>query len=208
MDTGKPTSFRPTVQQLESREVMSVASVQFVNSVVTVQTNAEDSNVSVVQNPFTLTIRDSSNNKVWNYTTSQVSKVILSGSSGNDSFVSVGNAGVLVWMYGRGGNDYLDGDSGPNLLVGGPGNDRILGNSGRDTLKGLDGDDFISGGSGNDTITGDGGVAGIQVRRADDFQVDPLLQILLLLFKHLERLPQLLNAGQGRGMQIRRQHWN
>ncbi|MFO0826432.1 MAG: hypothetical protein U0792_25485 [Gemmataceae bacterium] len=135
----------------------TVASVQLAGTVLTVQTDNQNSNISVVQNPGTVTIRDGITNQVWNYSTSQVSKVIVSGSSGDDSFVSTGNVGVIVWLYGRGGNDYLVGDSGPNLIVGGPGNDLIYGGSGKDTLKGLDGNDFIAGQSGNDIIEGGNG---------------------------------------------------
>lgn len=157
MHTGNPKSFRPTVQQLESREVMSVATVQLANSVLTVQTNAEDSNVTVVHNSSNITVRDAITDMVWNYPRSQVSRLIVSGSSGNDSFTSVGASGLVVNLYGRGGNDYLEGDTGGNILVGGPGNDRIFGRGGNDTLKGYDGNDFIFGGIGNDTITGDAG---------------------------------------------------
>ncbi|MCE9565314.1 MAG: hypothetical protein K8U57_25045 [Planctomycetes bacterium] len=157
MDTGNPKSFRPQVVQLEAREVPAVASIQLVNSVLTIQTTNDDSNVSVVQNPFTVAIRDSDTNRVWNYSRSQVNAVQVFGGLGNDTISSTGNAGVNVQLYGKGGNDTLDGDGGANLLIGGPGNDRLYGRGGDDTINGGVGNDFIFGGIGNDVLNGQDG---------------------------------------------------
>ena len=48
----------------------------------------------------------------------------------------------------------IDGNSGPNLLIGGPGTDFITGRGGPDEIDGGDGDDFLDGLGGDDTISG------------------------------------------------------
>jgi len=157
MDTGNPKSFRPAVVQLEAREVPTVASINLVNGVLTVQTNNESSNVSIVQNPFTVAVRDSITNQVWNYARGQVGMVNVFGGTGDDAFTSQGNAGVYVGMYGKGGDDTLNGDAGPNTLIGGPGNDRLYGRGGNDLINGGAGNDFIFGGLGDDILNGNDG---------------------------------------------------
>ncbi|WP_439626673.1 hypothetical protein [Gemmata sp.] len=157
MDTGNPKSFRPAVVQLEAREVPAVASVQLVGGVLTVQTNDESSNVAVSQTATNINVRDSVTNQVWNYARAQVSVVNMFGGAGNDSFTSKGNAGVYVGLYGKGGDDVLDGNAGPNTLIGGPGNDRLFGRGGADLINGGAGNDFIFGGLGNDVLNGQGG---------------------------------------------------
>ncbi len=157
MDTGKPKLFRPTVVALEAREVPAIASIQLANSVLTIQTTDIASNISIVQNPFTVAVRDSETSKVWNYSRSQVGIVNVFGGAGNDSFTSQGNAGVAVGLYGKGGDDTLNGDAGPNTLIGGPGNDRLYGRGGNDHINGGAGNDFIFGGIGDDILNGNDG---------------------------------------------------
>lgn len=74
-------------------------------------------------------------------------------------------------MFGRAGDDYLQGDAGHDLLYGGSGSDLLRGGTGNDALYGglgndgggiggLDGgagDDRLDGGAGVDTLTGGDG---------------------------------------------------
>ena len=73
--------------------------------------------------------------------------------------------GVRATIVGNGGDNELNGTSGPDVIVGGGGRDTIhagdgrdiiCGNGGRDSLDGGDGSDRIFGGRGNDWL--DGGV--------------------------------------------------
>jgi len=73
----------------------------------------------------------------------------LNGESGNDELY--GGQGKDT-LNGGSGHDELFGDEGNDILDGGSGDDVIYGGAGDDTIYGSDGDDFISGGAGNDTI--------------------------------------------------------
>lgn len=71
-------------------------------------------------------------------------------------------------IYGRGGDDWIDGEEGDDVIYGGTGNDYIYGGSGSDTIYGEEGDDtifaqngsysddytvdYVFGGAGKDTI--------------------------------------------------------
>ena len=65
---------------------------------------------------------------------------------GGDDFI-LGNAGANI-LWGEGGADHL---------VGGAGADGLYGQNGDDLIGGQDGDDFIDGGNGRDTLFGDAG---------------------------------------------------
>ena len=106
--------------------------------------------------------------------------------SGADSFAGGDGADYIFndqgeaipVIYGREGNDTLDGGDGDDVLIGnedddlilgGAGNDILAGGTGSDTLHGGDGDDllngipgndFIYGGAGSDTVEMDGGPSG------------------------------------------------
>ena len=60
-------------------------------------------------------------------------------------------------IYGRDGNDLIQGDMGPDTIFGGDGDDVISGGEGTDTIFGNDGDDVISGDSGTNVVFGGGG---------------------------------------------------
>jgi serralysin len=69
-------------------------------------------------------------------------------------------------LMGGAGNDYVDGDDGPNQLRGGDGDDELWGgaafddthgNIGNDTVHGGGFDDWVVGGQGNDVLFGDAG---------------------------------------------------
>ena len=59
-------------------------------------------------------------------------------------------------IYGRGGDDTLDGGSANDMLDGGADNDVLTGNEGADTLYGREGNDILIGGNGDDFL--DGGI--------------------------------------------------
>lgn len=84
-----------------------------------------------------------------------------SGGRGNDVFVGGRYADNFLW--GNGGSDLFVGGQGHNYVVGGPGadlivggarSDQLAGNGGNDTLNGLAGGDQLEGGLGDDVIRG------------------------------------------------------
>lgn len=81
----------------------------------------------------------------------------------NDETVSIQTTGLLVTVFGNGGDDLLQGGASNDVLHGGPGmdtinggggNDHLFGDGDRDSLDGGSGEDTIEGGSGNDSIKG------------------------------------------------------
>ncbi|WP_087026507.1 calcium-binding protein [Thaumasiovibrio subtropicus] len=57
-------------------------------------------------------------------------------------------------LYGRKGDDWLDGGAGDDLVVGNRGDDTLIGGTGNDTLKGGLGNDLLVGGNGIDRVYG------------------------------------------------------
>ncbi|MCA8987281.1 MAG: hypothetical protein KDA78_06555, partial [Planctomycetaceae bacterium] len=99
-------------------------------------------------------IKDLSANKT--YDRSGVTAVEFQGGNGNDRFVNMVRY-LPTRAFGNGGNDYLEGYDGVDVLVGGSGNDTIKGYGGNDRLYGGSGNDYIDAGSGNDYAYGNDG---------------------------------------------------
>ncbi|MFT7667945.1 MAG: Ca2+-binding RTX toxin-like protein [Planctomycetota bacterium] len=109
------------------------------------------------------------------YAKGGINKIIAYGSQYGDTFDFSGmtlsasdptGAGLVVEVFGLGGNDHLIGGSATDIFHGGLGNDTLdggggvdilLGEKGDDLLKGGAGKDFLDGGKGNDTLRGEGG---------------------------------------------------
>ncbi|MDJ0556056.1 MAG: hypothetical protein QNJ68_16770 [Microcoleaceae cyanobacterium MO_207.B10] len=80
---------------------------------------------------------------------------IINGDSGPDTLI--GGMGNDT-LNGRLGKDKLFGKSGNDLLIGRPGNDILLAGDGDDTLEGGTGRDRLNGGPGDDVLTGGGSI--------------------------------------------------
>lgn len=79
------------------------------------------------------------------------------GTSGDD-IVYLGTTLTPSNIYdARGGNDYIVGSAGANLILGGDGNDIIDGRGGSDVIFGGAGNDVVNGGTGSDLLFGDAG---------------------------------------------------
>lgn len=81
----------------------------------------------------------------------------LIGSAYGDTLTGTNSATAGNVIYGRGGDDVIDGGDGPDRLYGGTGNDTIRQSAGDGLLDGGAGNDTLSAGAGNDTITGGDG---------------------------------------------------
>ncbi len=157
MDTGHPKPLRLDLDRLEDRVVPAIASIQLSNQILTVRTDNSDSVVQVRHDANTVQILDGNNGQIRIFARSNVSRVDVWGGNGNDSLSSLGGSKLFVRLFGKGGDDYLEGDSGRNMLVGGDGNDRLFGRGGNDDMSGLAGDDYLFGGIGNDKLDGGDG---------------------------------------------------
>jgi Ca2+-binding RTX toxin-like protein len=77
-----------------------------------------------------------------------LTQTIFVGGGGEQPFSGIEDVWALSFDNG------IDGDSRPNLLIGGPGTDFITGRGGSDVIVGGEGDDFIDGQSGDDVVAG------------------------------------------------------
>lgn len=80
---------------------------------------------------------------------------ILVGGTGNDTLLGRQGNDIISDL---GGDNFLFGDQGDDILTAAEGNDTLDGGEGNDLLIGLGGNNFLLGSMGNDTLTG-GGIA-------------------------------------------------
>ncbi len=84
-------------------------------------------------------------------TIASIERVILTGGNSANTIDASGFSGS-TYLYGRAGNDSLNGGSRSDRIYGGQGDDSIKGGTGNDYLYGEAGDDSIDGGQGFDTL--------------------------------------------------------
>ncbi|HQQ63889.1 MAG TPA: type I secretion C-terminal target domain-containing protein, partial [Pseudomonadales bacterium] len=81
----------------------------------------------------------------------------ITGTSADDTTVTMASTSGNDYMNGLAGNDTIDGGAGSDILAGDLGNDTLTGGTGDDLLDGGAGDDSLSGGIGSDTLRGSDG---------------------------------------------------
>jgi Ca2+-binding RTX toxin-like protein len=79
----------------------------------------------------------------------------INGNKGDDTISDT--SGGDDWLVGGQGNDLISAQVGGNILYGNLGNDTLHGGSGAEIIRGGQGDDSITGGGGADFISGDRG---------------------------------------------------
>lgn len=177
MSTDNPRLFRPILSSLEAREVPAITSVSLSFGVLTVRTDNTDNVVYVSQNPSIIQIGDAIENRVWNFSPSQVNRIDVFTGNGDDVVTNRGSLTRLTKIYTRGGDDVVKGGKGRDVIEGGAGNDRLYGRDGNDYINGGGGDDMIAGGNGidnlkgggeNDTIVGGQGIDNISGEAGND----------------------------------------
>ena len=163
MSNRKLNTFRPSLMQLESREVPTVTSVTNINHILTVKLNNGNTAVLVTQTSSTIKVVDDTVDKTWSYPAAQVSSINIIPGNGNDTLTAQSTATnpKLVTFNGKNttGNDDFVGDSGPVSMIAGSGKDTLSAPAGNDTLQGGSGTDTLKGGSGNDSITAGAGTS-------------------------------------------------
>ncbi len=117
------SAFRPGVEALEDRSLLSVSSVTVNGLQLVIQADDAGSKVKTYQNGNTLTVEDDSHAgeapHVWNYNVTKFNRIVFDGGAGGDRFVNTAN--LPLTAHGGAGNDYLAGDnvSGDRLYGGG-----------------------------------------------------------------------------------------
>lgn len=154
--TSRRHSFRPAIEGLEDRQMLSVSSLWFSGSTLVVATNNAATTVTVNPSGTNIVIKEGTTGPSWSYAASSVGRVEFQGGAGNDRFVN--NVYSLpITAYGFGGNDYLEGYNGNDQFIGGDGDDTMVGYGGNDSFWGGNGNDLIKGMTGNDTAYGNAG---------------------------------------------------
>lgn len=97
------------------------------------------------------------NGELYQYPTSQVTKVLIHGLGGNDVIQADEKFSLPVEFDGGAGNDLLIGGKKDDRFTGGSGNDVVFGLKGNDWLEGDNDNDLLIGGEGNDIVRGGNG---------------------------------------------------
>lgn len=87
---------------------------------------------------------------------SQVERIVINGTGGND-VIDAATVILPLLIEGGEGDDSIVGGTGADFLSGGRGNDTLLGLAGIDSLQGGEGNDSLIGGTGNDQVFGGDG---------------------------------------------------
>ena len=149
------TTYRPTLDVLERRDVPSAATPSTVNLTagvltVTGSSQADSINVSVV--PGRVRVVDSGR-LIGQFAAAGVKRVVVEGGLGNDSVVVSAALKTPAFLYGGYGNDRLFGGAGHDQLYGGGDADLLYGRGGNDILFGGSGNDGLNGGPGRNTVS-------------------------------------------------------
>src|SRR5262249_17472870 len=91
------------------------------------------------------------NGKITNFTSSDVQKIKVTASNGND-FVDLRDIAIGATLLGGNGNDSIYGSAGADSIDGGRGDDLLCGMAGNDSITGGIGHDIIRGGDGVDRL--------------------------------------------------------
>jgi uncharacterized protein YkwD len=160
MAPGRASSFRPTLEPLEAREVPAAVTIDLRAGVLTVLGTGYTDNVNVARVNAAVRVIGHTvvsgvvHPVVRHFPAAQVNSVVIATEGGNDA-IAVGLA-VPSRLYGGAGNDTLWGGGGADQLLGGAGADRLFGRGGPDNLVGGAGPDSLDGGAGANTLSQEG----------------------------------------------------
>ncbi len=146
--------FRPSLEQLETREVPAVA-VDVRGGVLTaIGSNSSDTVVVTRGGPNVVVYTQSSGEApvYYTYPASWINTAVLAGEGGDDLLALAPTVVASGRLDGGWGNDTLYGGAYADVLYGGDGNDRLSGGGGDDALLGGAGADVLDGGAGNNML--------------------------------------------------------
>jgi hypothetical protein len=153
-----PSPRRTARLGLEPLEARDVPTAVLNHGVLTVTgtDQADDIAIDRVALPDTLVVRVVENGRETDFPSSQVRRVRVFGTGGDDRIADRAG-GLNAVISGGDGRDDITGADGRDRLDGGPGNDTLHGGAGSDTLVGGDGKDKLYGGAGYDYLSGGAG---------------------------------------------------
>lgn len=153
----KAHSFCPSVDGLEDRVFLSIATPYVRSGVLNIVGDNTGDNLRVSRSGNKLAVQDFRGNKTFWFDLSyyKIRRIDIWGQGGNDQIHN--NTYFASRIYGGDGNDTLLGGYVNDLIMGGNGNDYITGGYGNDSLSGGAGNDTFYGHGGNDVISGDAG---------------------------------------------------
>lgn len=176
MDSNSTSSFQPTVEGLEDRNLLAAQlTASLSNGLLRIEGTDADDSIVVRQIHDRISIDhvqidQSDQSPTDSVAASEVDRFEIRGLGGDDKiWLNSGDVSgqdplmqkVTVWagtgndqVWGNNGESILYGQAGHDILFGGGGNDLLSGSSGQDYLKGGSGDDELLGGSGDDVIYG------------------------------------------------------
>ena len=152
------------LQALEQRQMMDASTALSDTGVLTINAGSTAADVEVFQFYNRVIVRTNNSlpaNRFSSFNRNDVKSIVFNGSDESDKFANRTN--FIDRIFGRGGNDilqggnarsFIDGGSGHDTIHGGLGNDDLRGGNGNDKIYGEDGHDRIHGGHGNDQIYG------------------------------------------------------
>jgi len=168
MATASKNSFRPSLEVLEDRVVMSTIELTPAGVLKITGTDAPDT-IRLRQSNGVISIAGTNGG----VRQTAVTSVLVDARGGNDT-IDLRTLLVPCTTYGGAGNDYILGGENNDYLSGGDGDDIIFGLGGNDQLFGGYGNDRLLGGAGTNQLTGgygtdfmDGGTHGLVANESD-----------------------------------------
>ncbi len=95
---------------------------------------------------------DNDDSIIWQNSSPWKKSLTVDGLAGNDVINFKSSSYKNNKLFGRAGNDTINGGKSADSIDGASGNDKLYGNGGNDTIKAGYGNDYIVGGKGNDKI--------------------------------------------------------
>lgn len=145
-------AFRPTLNTLESREVMS-ANVALNTSTGVLAITCDNANDTVV---VTQDSRGIGVNNQRFFNANAVHSIVVNGNGGHDR-IDLRSVSRPATVNSGSGNDVIVGSAANDVLNGGADQDTIYGHSGHDRISGDGGNDKLFGDAGTDTLLGGAG---------------------------------------------------
>jgi len=147
------STFKPTIETLEAREVPTAVSAWMSGSTLNVVGTHLADRITVTENSYgqvSVSGVNAKSNNSWNF--SGVREIRAWGGELNDIVNLSSVNSIRGVVYGGNGNDSIYGTGADDLLYGETGNDQLAGYNGNDKLYGGIGSDRLYGGDNNDWL--------------------------------------------------------